>query len=784
MNPSLAIELEHVSFTYTGIAKTSDSHTSAVHNDSYNALHDINLSIPQGQWVTIIGTNGSGKTTLSRLLAGISAPSSGRLTLYGETVYDNSVSINREAYIQARRHISYVTQNPEDQIVGATVKDDVAFEPENLGWQPQDTAHAVYSSLDDTRMTNFANHDPHNLSGGQQQRVAFSSALAPQTELLILDEPFAFVDESARECLLETLKNIHKSGKTIILITHHTQLARYSDRVVELHNGEVKRDMSSTDYISHVHTHGSLLPPTQNNIENLGILVSSHASAQTAHNTLNSHPELLVDARDISYSYTDSESGIHNFNMSIARGEFVTISGPNGSGKSTLAGMLSGALRPSLGDMNIYAKRIGFVMQRPEQQLFASTVYDDIAFGPRNFGVDPQEVDERITQITHFLGLESIIRRPVWNLSGGQQRLVALAGILVMKPDFLILDEPTAGVDTATAEKILTLLKSLHRSGTTIVMITHSLNHIQQLATRAIVLNDTGFDITSQKHEKCNTPQSENTHEVRDNTQISASTPLPSQQAVPMSRFDPRVLTIVTLCVLFTSFALETPWQLFLGVVVAGAYVAMSHIQLSKLVKELHGFWLFIAFMGLFNLFFVQTGNEIIHTGMLRITDAGVWSCILYAGRFALLAVIAVSTMHILPANRITDAVESMCKPLKKIGFPVHELALTTSLSLRFLPIITHDFRNVMTAQSLRGATITHGPFSSRIKAIQALIIPSFSSALRHADKLSIALDVRGFDNLSHRVPWRIMRVTWRDYALIATYIAYLIALLTVGTML
>ncbi|OTA27016.1 hypothetical protein B9G54_03035 [Alloscardovia macacae] len=709
---STALELSHVSFSYDG---------------KHDVLQDISLTVPRGQWLTIVGANGSGKSTLSRLLSAVSAPTSGTLTVLGNTLFDTD-GVHRDAYIRARHGLSYVTQNPEDHIVGATVKDDVAFEPENLGFAPCDTASAVQHALGQTGMLAFSDTDPQHLSGGQQQRVAIASALAASPDLLILDEPFAYVDMAARRSILSSLSAQHSRGVTIIIITHHESVAALGERVITLGDGRIVQDGKPTSASADESISAERIPvPVQNEVA-----------------------QPVLAAKNLTYAY-DGRSVLENVNVSVARGEFVTLSGPNGTGKSTLAHLLAGAFQPTSGSVISHAERIGLVLQKPEKQLFAESVREDIAFGPRNLGLSAHDVDERVMQTAEFLGITHLLERPVWNLSGGQQRLVAIAGTLAMKPDVLILDEPTAGLDTHVEARLLSVLEALHEQGMTILMITHSLAHIRQLATRAILLEPPSYAADPSV-----TPEDTVT--------------------APLSRFDPRALTTVTLLTLFTSFALHTPAQLGLGVLVALAYVLLAHIRPGELVTELHGFWIFIAFMGLFNLFFVQSGAELVRFGAVRLTDAGVWAGVLYAGRFALLAVVAVSVLHILPPARITDAVESLCGGLKRLGWPVHELSLMMSLSLRFIPILTRDVRSLITAQELRGGTIRHGSLAVRARSAQALIVPSFANALRHADKLSVALDIRGFDSAATRVPWRVMRMTARDWALVAAFVVYLAA--------
>ncbi|WP_418968811.1 energy-coupling factor transporter ATPase [Alloscardovia omnicolens] len=727
-----AFRLHHVSFSYQ--------------SSSPDAVADVTLTIPRGQWVTLIGSNGSGKSTLARMLAAVSAPSSGSLDVLGTQLYDEETGVNRHAYVHARRRVAYVPQNPEDYIVGDTVKDDVAFEPENLGWQPDDTAQAVYEALEDTGMVSVAEQNPLHLSGGQQQRVAMSSALSSHPDILILDEPFAYVDSSARECLLHTLRTAHQRGVTIVVISHHQSLASYGDRVLEMKNGRIVRDEPSAQYKDH----DALQPCTADNIRRLGIPVSTTADVSPA------SPLLTVDS--VSYSYESSSPVLSDFSMTVNRGEFVTISGPNGSGKSTLLSLLAGTHKPTAGTIDFSGQRVGITLQKVDKQLFASSVFDDIAFGPRSQGLSEHDVEQRVHGIAHLLGITSALNSSVWNLSGGQQRLVACAGVVAMNPDVLIVDEPTAGLDAQTSQKMLSLLETLHARGMTIIMVTHELQYIKRLATRAIVLE----------------PPQPSQKDVNSLATVSA----------PHSTFDPRALTVSTLALLFTFFAVHSPAQLGLAVTATSAYVIMSHIRVRKFIRDIAPFTVFICCMGLFNLFFDHSGETVLDTGFIQITTGGLWTGLLYAGRFTLLASVAVSYLHILPPNRISDAVERMCAPLTRWGMPIHQLSLMSMLSVRFLPLLRRDFHDVMVAQELRGAQIKHGSLRNRLESLQALIVPAFAHALRHADNVSVALDVRGYDPDNHRVPWRVMTITWRDYVLMTVCALYIITVCSMSLVL
>lgn len=755
-----AFALRHVSFVYetAGInahgetdaanrLETDANRTAVAKNTARAAVDDVSLTIKRGEWVTIIGSNGSGKTTLSRMFAAVSAPTSGQINVLGEHLYNEERGAQRSVYVRARRHIAYVTQNPEDHIVGETVKDDVAFEPENLGWAPCDTARTVDESLHATGMMYASNSDPHNLSGGQQQRVALASALAAHPDILILDEPFAYVDGSARRALLATLEQAHARGVTIVIISHHLSVGRYGQRVIELSRGRIVRDLSAGEFEAEFEAEfgngDSFHACNRENIEKAGIAVNAQSSSK----------EPLLSTQNLSITFA-GHAVLSNINLSVNHGDFLTISGANGSGKTTLVSALAGITQPQSGSVHFHGQRIGIAMQKVEKQLFASTVYEDIAFGPRNLGLSETDIHHSVQSTTELLGITHLLDSSVWNLSGGQQRLVALAGVLAMQPDLIILDEPTAGLDASTTQRILGILRSLHKQGLTIIMVTHELEHIKTLATRAFVL-----DVPAQRADEA----------------------MQSTVRAPQSTFDPRALTLTTLAILFTFFALQSPAQLLLGLAVTVVYVFMTRIRLRDLLTWVTPFLFFICVMGLFNLFVDRSGSAVFATPIFTVTTGGAWSALLYAGRFALLAVIAVSYLHILPPTRISDAVENMAQPLTRVGIPVHQLSLMSTLALRFIPLLSRDFKDLTAAQELRGATITHGPLGTRLRSLQALIVPAFANALRHADKLSVALDVRGYDPDNARVPWRVMRMTWRDYALISGYVCYLAVIVTLA---
>ena len=494
------------------------------------ALDGISLAVAPGERLCVLGPNGSGKSTLAQLLAGLEAPDVGTVELAGRVVFDGQAP-DAAAYRAARHRTGLVFQNPEDQIVTSVVADDVAFGPENLGLPHDEIVRRVDEELERVAMTAYAQADPARLSGGQQQRVALASALAMHPDMLVLDEPGAMLDVRGRRGIMHVLEGLQASGTTIVHITHFMDEALAADRVIVLAAGRVALEGTPREVFSHagkLRELGLDVPLVTRTSLDLGLgaccsaeelagALRPHGPAATAGTGSASQacvgalagegpgaqagttPALAV--RDVSFSYgrTPALCGV---SLSIQAGELVALTGQTGSGKSTLARLVCALAAPDRGTIEVAGiptanrrrrrelrGRVGYVMQHPERQLFAKTVFGDVAYGPRNLGLPAAEVDRRVrTQLGH-LGLADRAEDSPFGLSGGQQRLVALAGVLSMEPDVLVLDEPVAGLDPRGAERLRAIIQELHERGTTILMVSHSMEDVARLATRMVVLD-------------------------------------------------------------------------------------------------------------------------------------------------------------------------------------------------------------------------------------------------------------------------------------------------------
>ena len=774
---TIAVELRDIRFSYDA-------------GETW-ALDGVNLTIHQGERVCLAGPNGSGKSTLSRIIAGLAAPDAGHVTLLGHNVFDET-GAHADAYRSARHGIGAVFQHSEDQIVTTIAEDDVAFGPENLAIAHDDIDMRIAMSLDAVDMSEQREGDPTRMSGGQQQRVAIAGMLAMSPEILVLDEPTAMLDPQGRADIMHILDELQQHGTTIILVTHHRDEFVNADRIIRLDNGRIvqsaRGNTASIPEMDESDTAQEDNPIAKSNIAN-------NASKPTS-------AVPIIEIRDLTYQYPNSNEPVFDkLSITINAGETVAITGHNGAGKTTLARLLCALDQPQSGNITINTipvarqrangnmqslKRadreklratIGYVMQHPERQLFAETVAEDIAYGPRNQHLDETQVSERVNQAMTLLHIEHLADRSPFDLSGGQQRLAAIAGIIACQPQILIMDEPTAGLDEAATARVHNLIQTLHAQGVTILIVSHSQTEIDVLADRVIALDlrqngnvvtrDIGTDTTSE------TVGSKNLHtlgsgqakgDVRENRSF-------------MERLDPRVKMVSALAVMFSAFAIRSFWQLLVAALLTGIIVATSGIGVKQLLKSIHMFLALFVFCGLLNVFFVRSGNVLTNIGPIPITDDGVRIAILYACRFVAVIIVGAVFLATTTPTAITDAFEALLKPFAKFGIHAQEIALVMSLALRFLPTLGSEAKAIVDAQSARGGSIETGTFVQRIKAITAIIIPVFAGAIRHADNLSLALDARCYEEGIMRTHWRIMRIAKHDIAVVGVGVSYIAAL-------
>ena len=431
------------------------------------ALQEIDLAVPAGQWLLLAGPSGGGKSTLLYLLNGLIPHVLGG-EIRGDVHVDGLVPANVPVCELSRR-VGTVFQNPESQLFMLRVHEDVAFGCENLGLPPAETHSRVEQALGRLSLITLRDREVFSLSGGQKQRLAIAGALAMGCRILLLDEPTSDLDEPSRAELLAALGDLHQAGHTIIMTEHRLEgLERMVDRVVTMEKGRIVSD-------------GPF--PSE-----------KHLSRRTPIRGLqNSAP--LVDFQDVAFAYPGRKPLLKHLSMRLQAGEAVAIVGPNGSGKTTLLKLLCGLLRASEGRMIIdwderptlasLVGKVGFLFQNPDEQLFADTVIEEIAFGPRNLG-RPVDADRYLER----LGLSQYRNEHPRSLSRGERQRLAAATVLAMRPRLILLDEPTTGLDRQAWTALMEfVVEEAGNCGACVVFSTHHHEVVETFAGRAITLS-------------------------------------------------------------------------------------------------------------------------------------------------------------------------------------------------------------------------------------------------------------------------------------------------------
>ena len=477
------------------------AHVTLRYGDSL-ALDDVTLEVCRGERVCVLGANGSGKSTLASVICGLLAPDEGDVELAGHAVCTGGVP-DLAAYRDARRQLGLVFQNPDDQIVTSVVADDVAFGPENLGVPRAQIAARVARELRRVAMEKYAHADPSRLSGGQRQRVCIAGALAMEPAVLVLDEPSSLLDVRGRAAIMRVMGRLAAAGATLVHVTHFMDEALAADRVIVMQHGRVALEgtpdeVFATKNAQVIEALGLEMPfgarlaaalradAADGKVAAVAAPSGEKPAAPAAPVPAAEPPAIL--ARDLGFSYGPDAQALDGVSFEVPVRATTAIVGQTGSGKSTLLRLLCGLEAADAGSLTVcginaatkrgrcQARRaVGYVMQHPERQLFAQTVAEDVAFGPRNQGLSAAEVERRVAHALDLVGLADRRDASPFELSGGQQRLAAIAGVLAMEPELLVLDEPTAGLDPRGRARLRALMADLAAHGVTLLQVTHSM---------------------------------------------------------------------------------------------------------------------------------------------------------------------------------------------------------------------------------------------------------------------------------------------------------------------
>ncbi|MEI5905529.1 ABC transporter ATP-binding protein [Bacillus spongiae] len=488
-------------------------------------LKNIELTIYEGEKVLIVGPSGSGKSTIGHCLNGLvpfsyKGETEGSLEIKGKEV-------NSQALFERSGLVGTVLQDSDGQFIGLSVGEDIAFSLENNATEQEEMQRRVEGVAELIEMEPYLSHSVKELSGGQKQRVALGGVMVNEVDILLFDEPLANLDPAAGKYAVTLIDDIQKeSNKTVIIIEHRLEdvLYRHVDRIIVMNAGEIVADLPPNEllatsilektnireplYLKALKYAGCTITPTMKpeHIDTIEL----KACKEHLRNWFQSRPEGVVHVKqkpvleieDLTFSYDRNKPVLINLTFSLQKGEMVSIVGENGAGKSTLSSVLCGFEKPISGEMRVNglamtddtikerAKRIGLVLQNPNQMISKHYIYDEVALGLYVRGFKEEEIKERVDKVLKVCGLYPFRNWPISALSYGQKKRVTIASMLVLEPEILILDEPTAGQDYYHYTEVMEFLVELNKRGVIVVIITHDMHLMLEYTSRSIVLNE------------------------------------------------------------------------------------------------------------------------------------------------------------------------------------------------------------------------------------------------------------------------------------------------------
>ncbi len=497
--------------------------TFAYHGASTPALRGVSFAQSAGEMIGVMGASGAGKSTLAKCLNRI-------VPEFEDGDFRGAILVNGERLANLRvcevaPKVGMVFQDFESQLFSTNVAHEVAFAMEQVGMERADMNRRIAPALEAVGLRGFEHRDPTSLSGGEKQRLAIASVLALRPGLIVLDEPTTDLDPEGRAEVFALIRKLRGQGLSLIVIEHESEELRGADRIIVLREGEIVADDSPRAVFarSELLEECGVRPPGLGRALKLLGIEAQAESVEQAHSAIvaaypglanaggvsddsaQSTPQIpqsskpLVEAENVSFSYSGPRV-LDSIDLRVEAGDFLAIVGQNGSGKTTLAKQIVGLLHPAAGRMMLSgkdraqmrpaetAREVAYVFQNPDHQIFAATVEEEVAFGPRNFGLGDEEIKRRCEEVLLAVGLQDERQSDPFLLSKGERQRLAVASVLVLKPRMLILDEPTTGLDHREQLRMMALVRDLNRSGIAIVIITHTPWLVAEYARRVVLM--------------------------------------------------------------------------------------------------------------------------------------------------------------------------------------------------------------------------------------------------------------------------------------------------------
>ena len=700
--------------------------------DTNKALDKVSFCLEPSSYTAIIGTNGSGKSTLCRLICGLIEKQEGEIS------------------IAEGKRIGLVFQSPKDQIVSSKVYRDTAFGPQNLKLSSSEVELRTMESLSIVELLDKAESPSNSLSLGQTQKLAFAGMFAVMPEILILDEATAMLDPASRDNIYAILRSLNNRGNTIIHITHDLDAVKEAKNVIGLEGGRIFYEGTSNDFLSKPEfvkkVRGELLAKKRR--ETAAPYITDGAEAQETirfENVSFSYPSKIKQKKE------EADCFINNISFSLYKGTLTALTGPSGAGKSTLLELGAALLQPAAGRV-LCDEKPSLAQQNCAAALFEAFAADDVAFGPRNDGVKGRALVELVKNSMDRAGLPYSLyaERQSAGLSGGEQRRLAIAGILAMNRDVVFFDEPTAGLDGISRSRVMKMLRSLADEGKTVLFSTHHKDEADFADREIKIENGIIVDDTLSSDAAIQTNESSlqllipyQSIELLKNFR-SFSTGLSGSGWKTKCRLEklPPFVRIILFLVLFVlSLVFKTTIPCVCMVFASIVYCLFANFSFKKIIKSVIKILPFLCFFAILQIVFRPALADEVHFTPWRfftITPSKLWFCLnsILRTYASLLCVCAffVST----PEYDLIDG-------LKKL-VPFKSLILILELIFRFIPLLVDEAADIIKTQIIRGGLGKVKSKLARIKAVVPLIVPLVIRTVKRSEILADAIVMRCFN--------------------------------------
>ena len=695
------------------------------------AVQDVSFELDSGSYTVIAGVNGSGKSTTARIIAGLLQPSAGTVE------------------IADGLRTGFVFQSPKDQLICGVVARDTAFGPQCQSLPDSEIELRTIESLKSTGILDYAMHKSMFLSLGQTQKAALSGILAINPDILILDESVSMLDPKSREEIFTFLDMLHKKKRTILHITHDSDAISRAKDIIVMNGGKIIWKGNSSSFFAD--KTGSVYRSV------FGTPLENRSCFQ---NKTQNRPaqEILLKAENISFSY-GTHAVLKNISFSLKRGTLTALTGASGSGKTTLLEILAGLKKQDSGTVRSAGKPL-LCQQNSDAALFEVFAADDVAFGPRNSGIKGKELLECVKTAMNRVNLpfEEFASKQTNCLSGGQKRRLSVAGIIALKGDILLFDEPSAGLDGAAKYTVMHLLRSLAESGKTVLFTTHHYDEAQ-FADTSITLEKAGLiapDFSPEEENKADGQKTVLTEQkpsagIFSPEYFSKMLDSLSENQAEQKRLQklPAVIKYILFIALFAVSVAVQPVSLCAALLpVTILYALCSCCPAKKLFRSLIKILPFLLFFCILQMIFAPaSANDTVFLPYkyFFVTAGKLWQClkIILHTECALCCICAFSSSA--TENDILKGFSDLLAPLRLLKIPVKYPVILMEIIFRFIPLLLDEAISIIKIQLVRGGLKDEKGFFGKIRAIIPLIVPLIIQTVRRAEILADAMTVRGF---------------------------------------